>query len=71
MNLADTPQELTSTLAMGVSVNHIASMTIPALAGAIWVAFGYQRVFLAAAAMALLISGLSSLVPGKGAKVRG
>ena len=63
--LADSPQELTSTLAMGVSVNHIASMTIPSLAGALWMAQDHRAVFLVAAVMALVISGISSLVPGK------
>lgn len=58
-------QEITSTLAMGVSINHIASMTIPAAAGALWAAFGYQRVFLAAAILALTVSALSTRVPGK------
>lgn len=61
--IAETPQELTSTLALGVSINHIASMTIPAVAGAVWMGFGYERVFLAAAVLALSISAVSTLVP--------
>jgi MFS family permease len=62
-------ETITSTLALGITVNHLASMTIPMVAGAIWVGFGYERVFLAAAALALSISALSSLVPAKGAFV--
>ncbi|MCL5270217.1 MAG: MFS transporter [bacterium] len=62
-HLTETPQELTSTLSMGVSINHIVSMTIPSVAGAIWVAFGYQRVFLGAAVLAVCISLLASRVP--------
>ena len=58
-------ETLTSTLALGISINHIASMTIPMVAGAIWVGFGYERVFLGAAALALSISALSCLVPAK------
>jgi MFS family permease len=58
-------ETLTSTLALGISINHIASMTIPMVAGAIWVEFGYERVFLAAAGLALLISALSCFVPAK------
>ena len=61
-----TPQELTSTLAMGVSINHIASMTIPIGAGALWAGFGYERVFLSAAILALLTSALALRVPAKG-----
>ncbi len=59
------PQELTSSLAMGISINHIASMVIPTMAGALWVGFGFERVFLAAAVFALGISAVSSRVPGK------
>ena len=63
--LADSPQDLNSTLAMGVSVNHIASMTIPAVAGAVWIGLGYERVFAGAAVLALCIAALSSRVPGR------
>ena len=50
-------------LAMGVSINHVASMTIPAAAGVIWTVFGYERVFLAAALLAVSIAAVSTLVP--------
>lgn len=63
--LTDSPQEITSTLALGVSINHASSMIIPAFAGLIWVAFGFEQVFLAAACLALAISVLSSRVPAK------
>ena len=59
------PQEINSTLAMGVSVNHIASMTIPAVAGAVWIGLGYERVFAGAAVLALIISAVSTRVPRK------
>jgi len=65
--LTDSPQEITSTLAMGVSINHAVSMTIPAAAGAIWTAFGYERVFLAASLLAVGIAAVSGFVPAKGA----
>lgn len=65
--LTDSPQEINSTLAMGVSINHIASMTLPTLAGAIWVTFGYERVFAGAAGLALVTAMVATLVPRKGA----
>jgi MFS family permease len=63
--LAESPQELTSTLSLGISINHIVSMTIPPVAGVVWVVFGYQKVFLAAAVLAFAISAFASLVPPK------
>ena len=61
--LTDDSREITSTLATGISINHIASMTIPFFAGAMWTKFGYQRVFLAAAGLAICISICSLLTP--------
>lgn len=63
--MADSPEEVTSTLAMGVSINHIASMLLPGIAGLVWDALGYERVFLGAAALALTISFTASFVPGR------
>ncbi len=61
--MADTPQELTSTLSMGVSVNHIVSMTIPLVAGGVWEWINYQAVFVGAAALALVISACALRIP--------
>jgi predicted MFS family arabinose efflux permease len=63
--LAKSAQEMASTLAMGVSVNHIASMIIPAIGGFIWETFGYERVFTVAALLALFIAVIASRVPGR------
>ena len=63
--LTDSHEEIISTLAMGVSINHIASMLIPAVAGYIWVVYGFERVFLGAACLAVVIAGVSFLVPRK------
>jgi predicted MFS family arabinose efflux permease len=62
--LADSSEEISSTLALGVSINHIASMVIPFCAGLIWTRLGYQTVFAAAAVLALLVAFFSSMVPG-------
>jgi len=61
--LTDSPQEVNSTLSMGISINHIVSMAIPTFAGAMWVAWGYERVFAAAAGLALLNAVAASFVP--------
>jgi len=50
-------------------VNHIASMVIPFWAGLMWKELGFQIVFAAAGALAMLVAGFSWLVPGKGARV--
>ncbi|MCC6491349.1 MAG: MFS transporter [Candidatus Hydrogenedentes bacterium] len=63
--LTDSAQEINSTLAMGVSINHIASMTIPAVAGAVWMRLGYERVFAAAAVLAVLNALVATRVPSK------
>ena len=66
--MTESPQELNSSLALGVSINHIASMTIPIIAGAVWVAFGYERLFLAAAAFAVILSLVATRVPRRGTR---
>lgn len=64
--VADSHKELTSTLAMGISINHFPSMTVPVIAGFAWEHFGYERVFLAAAVLAILNACVATLVPRKG-----
>ncbi len=57
--------ETNSTLAMGISINHIASMVVPLFAGFVWMAWGYELVFAGAAVLALIIAAVSARVPGK------
>jgi hypothetical protein len=40
-------------------------MTIPAAGGAIWAGLGFEKVFLAAAVLALTNAVVASFVPGK------
>ncbi len=49
--------DLTPTLAMGISIEHIISMTAPIGAGIIWALYGYYWVFIIAAAVAV-VSGI-------------
>lgn len=61
--IIQSPEELTSTLSMGVSINHVVSMTIPLVAGALWVWAGYQVVFLSAAVLAATVSVNALRIP--------
>lgn len=63
--LVESPMELNSSLALGVSINHIASMTIPIIAGTMWVGLGYERLFLTAAIFAVCLSAVATRVPAK------
>ncbi len=46
--------DVTPTLSAGTSLQHVASMVIPVFGGLLWVAVGYQAVFMAAAVIALI-----------------
>ncbi len=46
------PQEMTPTLAMGVTMNHIAAVTVPLIGGALWSRWSYPVTFLAGAVVA-------------------
>ena len=58
--ICETPEDVTPTLSTGTSLDHIFSMTIPALGGLLWKFTGtYQSVFIAAAVLAIINLGLS------------
>ncbi|MFH1744142.1 MAG: MFS transporter [bacterium] len=61
--IVEDKRELAASLTAGVSINHIASMTIPIFAGAVWKASGHEYLFLGAAVFAVLIVLVSSRVP--------
>ncbi len=52
-------EDLTPTLAMGISIEHVISMTAPLGAGIIWAVYGYYWVF-AIAAVVAVFSGLAA-----------
>ncbi len=54
--------DVAPSLSLGVSINHIVSMSIPALGGWAWMVYGYQSVFLAAALLALVMLGFASRI---------
>lgn len=52
--IAVDPEDVTSTLSAGTSLDHIVAMSIPFLGGLLWTAYGYKYVFIAAAVIAVL-----------------
>jgi predicted MFS family arabinose efflux permease len=51
---AETASDIAPTLAMGVSIDHIFSISVALLSGLVWDRFGYQWVFLTGAFIAVL-----------------
>ena len=51
--IAVRPEDVTQTLTMGVTIDHIFSIAVALIGGFIWVTWGYQFVFLLGAAIAL------------------
>ncbi|WHH61312.1 MFS transporter [Petroclostridium sp. X23] len=63
--IADEPGDISPTIAMGVSIDHAVAMTMPFIGGIVWTRFGYEYVFLCAAAIAVInfISVLRIKIP--------
>jgi predicted MFS family arabinose efflux permease len=58
------PQEdLSPSLAMGLTWNHVAAVTVPLAAGWIWAAYGYERIFLCGIGLALLSLAMCLTLP--------
>jgi hypothetical protein len=51
---AETPLDVAPTLAMGISIDHIFSITVALAAGVLWDRFGYQWVFLSGMGIAVV-----------------
>lgn len=66
--ILEAPRDFTPTLALGISVDHVVSMVVPALGGMLWAAMGYEYVFVAAAIVALVNLAVAAQirVPGAG-----
>jgi len=61
--IAETPEDVSASLTMGISINHAVSMVVPWVGGKyLWERFGYQWVFLAASGIAALTTLAASLV---------
>jgi len=51
--IVDDPSEITPTISMGVTIDHVVAMSLPILSGYVWEAFGFRWVFLMAAGIAV------------------
>ncbi len=47
------PSDITPTISLGITIDHIVAMSLPVLSGFIWERFGHQYVFLMAGAIAV------------------
>jgi predicted MFS family arabinose efflux permease len=57
------PEELAPSLAMGLTWNHVAAVTVPLFAGFIWERYGYQRIFLYGIGLALASLAMCRTLP--------
>jgi hypothetical protein len=53
------PEEITPTISLGQTINHIAAVIVPVVGGVVWEAVGAQYTFLAGVAIALLSLALT------------
>ena len=54
LNKIAPPQDLKPTLAMGVTMNHVAAVSVPLIGGLAWASFGYQIIFIGGAVFTLI-----------------
>ncbi len=51
--IADDPADITPTISMGITIDHVVAMSLPVLSGWLWETYGHKWVFLLAGAIAL------------------
>ena len=51
--IADHPSDITPTISMGITIDHVVAMTLPIASGYLWEAYGHRWVFLLAGAIAV------------------
>jgi hypothetical protein len=64
-SIASSQEEITATLSTGVSVNHVISIIIALLGGAIWAAVGIETLFTLSAILGLLNSVYAATIKVK------
>jgi len=52
--IADDPADITPTISMGITIDHVVAMSLPILSGWLWETYGHQWVFLLAGGIALV-----------------
>ncbi len=50
--IADSPEDITPTVSMGITIDHAVAMSLPILSGYIWDVYGFRWVFILASAIA-------------------
>ena len=68
--VADDSHEVAATLSMGITIDHIFSMSVPILGGVIWTMYGYEVVFLMAAGVACVIAVTAARIPVEAGEAR-
>lgn len=61
--IVETPDDLASTLSMGLTLDHAVSMLIPMAGGLLWTYYGYIPVFIASGVIAVINLALARLIP--------
>ena len=52
--IADDPSDITPTISVGITVDHVVAMSLPILSGWLWENYGHQYVFLLAGGIAVI-----------------
>jgi len=63
--IVDTPDDLTPTISMGLTLDHAVSMLIPLGGGLLWTHYGYIPVFVASGIIAVLNLVLAGFIPSR------
>ena len=63
LNKIAPPEDLKPSLSMGVTFNHISSVTAPLLGGFAWHYFGYEVIFYGGAVVAIISFGFAQFLP--------
>lgn len=60
--IAQSKEDLTGSLSMGVTLDHLVAATIPSLGGWIWWKYGYEWVFVGAGGIAILMTFFANMI---------
>lgn len=55
-------EDIAPTLSLGITINHVVSMSIPALGGILWMKYGHSSVFMGASCISVLMLIFASRV---------